>query len=73
MSENKTNGNGSGKSNDSEKSEPKDLQVYEPVVLDDEKLGYFKTDVKGYEGDFIKDNELPSELKSEESQEETDS
>ena len=73
MSDKKANGNGPSESNSPEKSEPKDLQVYEPVVLDDEKLGYFKTDVKGYEGDFIEDDELPSELKSEESQEERDS
>ncbi|MEO1427970.1 MAG: hypothetical protein AAFS12_05230 [Cyanobacteria bacterium J06632_19] len=73
MSESKPNDNGSSKSNGSGKTEPENLQVYEPVILDEKKLGYFKTDAKGYDGEFIKDNELPSELKSSEESQETDS
>ncbi|MEL6457282.1 MAG: hypothetical protein AAFY21_13075 [Cyanobacteria bacterium J06641_2] len=47
--------------------------MYEPVILEEKKLGYFRTDAKGYDGEFIKDNELPSELKSSEESQETDS
>lgn len=73
MSESKPNDNGSKKSNGSGETEPENLQVYEQVILDEKKLGYFKTDAKGYDGEFIKDNELPSELKSSEESQETDS
>lgn len=59
------------KGNGSQKSNPEDLQVYEPASVEGEHVGYFKTDVKGQEGELISDDELPPELKPEQPNDES--
>ncbi|RUS94950.1 hypothetical protein DSM106972_092010 [Dulcicalothrix desertica PCC 7102] len=46
---------------------PNDLEVFEPAFMpgeeDDEKVGYFKADIKGEEGEIV--DKLPTELTNE--------
>ena len=53
--------------NGSQQPNPKDLQVFEPAFApgneEGEKIGWYKTDVKGEEGTLIPDSGLPPELK----------
>ncbi|MEH2033387.1 MAG: hypothetical protein V7K67_27830 [Nostoc sp.] len=53
----------------SKKPNPEDLEVYEPASVQDEKVGYYKTDLKGEEGELIDEDELPPELKEPEQDE----
>jgi len=52
--------------NGSQQPNPKDLEVFEPAFApgdEEEKIGWYRTDVKGEEGEVIPDSELPPELK----------
>ncbi|MBN3945928.1 MAG: hypothetical protein HWQ38_05335 [Nostoc sp. NMS7] len=47
----------------SKKPNPEDLEVYEPASVEEDHIGYFKTDVKGQEGKLVDKDKLPPELK----------
>ena len=52
--------------NGSQQPNPKDLEVFEPAFApgdEEEKIGWYKTDVKGEEGTEIPDSGLPPQLK----------
>jgi hypothetical protein len=46
----------------SKKPNPEDLEVYQAASVEEDHVGYFKTDVQGKEGDLVSDDQLPSEL-----------
>ncbi|MCC5644764.1 hypothetical protein LC607_17830 [Nostoc sp. CHAB 5824] len=46
----------------SKKPNPEDLEVYEASSVEGDHVGYFKTNIKGKEGDLVSDDQLPSEL-----------
>ncbi|PHJ59577.1 hypothetical protein VF14_08875 [Nostoc linckia z18] len=50
----------------SKKPNPEDLEVYEPASAEEDHVGYFKTDIKGQEGELVSDDELPPEIKPDE-------
>ena len=55
-------------SNGSQQPKPEDLEIYEPVFINEEEesAGWFATDIKGEEGEIIPDSELPREIKPDE-------